>query len=333
MGWQHIYDDRYIPSAEMFNFTFSFAAALWALPLAAAPILLHLLFKQKSPVVQFSTLRFIKMSIQQTAARKKVQKWLLLACRALLMALLIWAIAQPVHQLTSSWLGGGGSSVAAAVVVDTSYSMQVQDGQVTLLSKADAMVQDLLRNQLAGAKVAIFKSLPDTADHPTQLQDASAILAEWSPLKPQPSAKPLFDRVRSAVHFLDRQPAEQKWLVVLSDFQSKEFGQSMPALQDGRTVLLDLHVADPRSAGITKITLNPAQPIPGIPLEADVQITGQSGDARAVTLKIESADGKSDQPIVAVDGDAGFQRAGQQAVPDRVAGPTMDADHRRVNGR
>jgi len=32
---------------------------------------------------------------------KKSAEVLLLACRALLMALLIWAIAQPVHQLTS----------------------------------------------------------------------------------------------------------------------------------------------------------------------------------------------------------------------------------------
>jgi Aerotolerance regulator N-terminal len=275
----------------MFNFTFSFAAALWALPLAAAPILLHLLFKQKSPVVQFSTLRFIKMSIQQTAARKKVQKWLLLACRALLIALLIWAIAQPVHQLTSSWLGGGGRSAVAVIVVDTSYSMQVQDGQLTLLSKADSAIQDLLRNQLSGAKVAIFKSMPETADHPEQLADASTLLAEWSPLKPQPSPKPLVDRVAAAVHFLDGQPAEEKWLVVLSDFQSKEFGHPMPELKDGRTVLLDLHVNDPRSAGITKITLNPAQPIPGIPLEADVEIAGQAGDSRAVTMSIQKADG------------------------------------------
>jgi hypothetical protein len=274
----------------MFNLTFSFAAALWALPLAATPILLHLLFKQKSPVVAFSTLRFIKMSIQQTAARKRVQKWLLLACRALLVALLIWAIAQPGRQLASSWLGGG-STVVAAVVIDTSYSMQLQDGQTPLLSKADAMMQDLLRGQLAGAKVAIFTSLPAAADHPEQLSDASALLTEWSPLKPQASPKPLVDRVAAAVALLDRQPAQQKWLVVISDFQSQEFPHPMPQLKDGRTVLLDLHLADPRSAGITKITLNPQQPIPGIPVEADVEITGQAGDSRALMLKVESADG------------------------------------------
>jgi hypothetical protein len=79
--------------------------------------------------------------------------------------------------------------------------------------------------------------------------------------------------------------------VVISDFQSQEFPHPMPQLKDGRTVLLDLHLADPRSAGITKITLNPQQPIPGIPLEADVEITGQAGDSRALMLKVDSADG------------------------------------------
>ncbi len=273
----------------MFNFTFSFGAALWALPLAGLPILLHLLFKQKSPVVQFSTLRFIKLSIQRTAARKRVQKWLLLACRALLIALLIWAVAQPVHQLTSSWLGGGGRSTVAAIVVDTSYSTQVTDGQVTVLGKADSAIQDLLRNQLSGAKVAIFKSQPGV--EPEKSADAAALLAEWTALKPTASSKPLVDRVTAAVNFLDRNAADQKWLIVMSDFQSREFPHAIPELKDGRTALIDLHPADPRSAGITKIEINPPQPIPGIPIQAEVEVTGQPSAARAMKLRITSADG------------------------------------------
>jgi hypothetical protein len=273
----------------VFDFTFSFGAALWALPLAGLPILLHLLFKQKSPIVQFSTLRFIKLSIQRTAARKRVQKWLLLACRALLIALLVWAVAQPVHQLTSSWLGGGGRSTVAAIVVDTSYSTLVTDGQVTVLSKADSAIQELLRNQLSGAKVAIFKSQP--GDEPEKSVDASALLAEWTELKPTASSKPLVDRVSAAENFLARNAADQKWLIVLSDFQAREFPHALPELKDGRTALIDLHPADPRSAGITKITINPSQPIPGIPIQADVEVTGQPSAARAMKLRITSADG------------------------------------------
>src|SRR5580700_4714958 len=129
-------------------FSFLFSAALWALPLAGIPILLHLLYRRKSPIVQFSTLRFIKSSIQRTAARKKIQRWLLLACRALLLALLIYALSQPVTRPTGGALGGSTNSLAAAVVVDTSYSMLLQDQQVTLLQKANDTVVDLLQNEL-----------------------------------------------------------------------------------------------------------------------------------------------------------------------------------------
>jgi hypothetical protein len=141
----------------MFGMQFLFTAALWALPLAALPLLLHLLFRQKAPVIPFSTLRFIRSSLQQNATRRKIQRWLLLLCRALLMALLIWALAQPARKLTAGLLGGGDST-AAAIVVDTSYSMQLQDQQRSLLQIADDSVQDLLRTELRDAQVAIFRS-------------------------------------------------------------------------------------------------------------------------------------------------------------------------------
>jgi len=273
----------------MFGLDFLFAAALWALPLAGLPLLLHLLFRHKSPVIPFSTLRFVKMSVQRTAAHRRIRKWLLLACRVLLIALLIWAIAQPAKKLAASALGSD-RSVAAAIVVDTSYSMLLQDPQVTLLSKADAAVQELLRHQFADAKVAIFQSLA-SKDHPEQLIDASAVLAQWSPLRPQPTIVPLADRVAAAVALLQGQPADEKWLVVISDFQSKEFPHPLPPLGNGQLVLLTLQPTDTRSAGITKVSITPQQPIPGISSGAAVEVIGNPGDARSVELNISSADG------------------------------------------
>ena len=139
----------------MFGLQFLFVAALWALPLAALPLILHLLYRRKSPVVQFPTLQFIKNSLQQSAARRKVQRWLLLALRMLLLALLIWAVAQPAKILASRFFAGGGSSTAV-VVVDTSWSMQYQQNQITLLADADQSVQQLLRNQLKDASVMLL---------------------------------------------------------------------------------------------------------------------------------------------------------------------------------
>ncbi len=274
----------------MFGFEFLFGWALLALPLAGAPILLHLLFRRKSPVVPFSTLRFIRASVQQTAARKKIQQWLLLACRVLLLALLIWAVAQPARALASRWMHKGGSAIAA-IVIDNSYSMLLQQDHVTRLDQENDAVQDLLRNELREARVALFTSNPPPADHPETLQSTESLLSQWSPLKPEPSPKPLADRVAAAAELLSHQDASDKWLIVLTDLQSKEFPHPLPAFDGGRFVLIDMHTDDPRSVGITKVTLDPPQPLPGVTSEAVVEITGRAGDARAVSVSLNGLDG------------------------------------------
>jgi len=93
----------------MFGIQFLYSAALWGLPLIALPLLLHLLFKQKAPVISFSTLRFIRASLQQTAARRRIERWTLLICRALLIGLLIWALAQPARRVSA---GRGPQAIA-----------------------------------------------------------------------------------------------------------------------------------------------------------------------------------------------------------------------------
>ena len=96
---------------------FSFIAALWGLPLVGLPVLLHLLFQRKSPVLLFSTVRLIKASIERTAARRRVQRWLLLACRSLLLLLLILTAAQPAKILPALGSGGRHSAIAAVIVI------------------------------------------------------------------------------------------------------------------------------------------------------------------------------------------------------------------------
>jgi hypothetical protein len=251
-------------------------------------------------VVPFSSVRFVRSSMQRTAARRKLQRWLLLACRALLLLLLVWAIAQPAHHVASNWLGGAKSPIAA-IVVDTSYSMQLRDQETALLDRADAAVQSLLREQMAGARVALFRSVAPPAGQPEVLLDAGDWLARWSPLQPTPADQPLAERVTAATAFLNDQSADQKWLFVLSDFQSREFPRPIKPPTDVRAVCLDLHAADARSAGISQIALHPERPLPGVGSEAVVSLAGRAGESRAVTLRVADVAGKvfSESTLVA----------------------------------
>lgn len=274
----------------MFGLEFLFSWGLLALPLAGLPVLLHLLFRRKSPIVHFSTLRFIKSSVQHTAARKRVQRWLLLAVRMLLLALLIWAIAQPAKKLASGFLGTGSNGVAA-IVVDTSFSMELQQEDVTLLNRADDIVQNLLRDQLRDAKVALLTSGPENPNEPPQLREVSEILGQWQPLAAEASPAPLAEQINRAVDLLSRQGAEQKWLIVLTDLQAREFARPLPSLEGVRVVFLDLHPRDPHNVGITRIAIQPAQPIPGVASQVAVQVAGTPNEARAVTIALQKLDG------------------------------------------
>lgn len=277
----------------MFGLQFLFAMALWALPLALLPLLLHLLFRRKSPVVLFPTLRFVRASLQQTAARRKVQRWLLLAVRMLLLAMLIWAVAQPAKLLANRWFASG-SNATAVIVVDTSCSMQLNDQQLTFLAKADGIIGELLRGELRDATVAVLSSRPRPANDPERFRSATALLSQWTPLNPEPAPVPLVDRITAAAELLAQQPPGQKWLFVLSDFQSREFPRALPAGSDPSLhyIGLDLHSDEARSAGVTRISLDPPQPVPGIRSSVTVDVAGRGGDVKPVALRVTTLDGK-----------------------------------------
>ncbi len=274
----------------MFGLEFLFSAAFLAIPVIGLPVVLHLLFRRKSPVIPFSTLRFIKASIQRTAARRRVHRWLLLATRMLLIALLIWAVAQPARMLASSWFGGGGGAVAA-IVVDDSASMRLRDGQTPLLKKADSAVGELLRGPLSSARLAVYTSKANPERE--QLRSAPEIQAGWRELSAEPADRPLADRIDAATAMLKAQNATDKWLIVLSDLQSREFPRPMSAAGGMKVVLIDLHPDEARSAGVAKIALEPPQPIPGIETQAVVTVAGRPGDGRALSLKLSTPDGRT----------------------------------------
>jgi len=267
---------------------FLFASALLALPLAAMPVLLHLLFRRKSPVVPFSTLRFVKASLQRTAARRRLQRWLLLAARVLLLALLIAAVAQPVRRVAAGW---GSADLTAVVVLDTSYSMLLKSEQVEQLTRAGDAVFDLLGRELSGARVAILRSQPDAASE--RFRPASAWLSEWTAPTPQPAPLPLIDRINAAVKLLQNEPPGEKWLVICTDGQSREFPRPLSELPDVRVLWLDLSVPTPRSSGVTSVKTEPGRPLAGLGCTASVEITGRTGDARAVSVSLRKPDGAS----------------------------------------
>ncbi len=85
--------------------SFSDPMMLIGLLAAGLPVALHLLNRIRSPIVPFSTLRFLKITAQKTSRRRQVQQYLLLLLRMAVFAMIAMAVAHPL-------IRGGSASLA-----------------------------------------------------------------------------------------------------------------------------------------------------------------------------------------------------------------------------
>ncbi|MGZ3413242.1 MAG: BatA domain-containing protein, partial [Isosphaeraceae bacterium] len=104
----------------------TFAAPLFLLAALAGliPVFVHLIHRQKARVVHYSTLRFLRISVQRTRRRKYIEDMSLLAVRVAVLLLIAVGLARPaLSSLATLW--GGGRTAAIAIVLDNSASMAV----------------------------------------------------------------------------------------------------------------------------------------------------------------------------------------------------------------
>lgn len=94
--------------------------------LAGAPLLIHLLSRRAYKNVPWAAMQFLVAAQEATRRRMRIEQWLLLALRVLIVALVGLTLARPF--VTSSDVAGalGASSGSRIVVLDDSLSMRAQ---------------------------------------------------------------------------------------------------------------------------------------------------------------------------------------------------------------
>ena len=92
------------------------------LPLAALPILIHLLFRRRATRIPFPSVRFIMASDRSSVRMRRPTDILLLAVRVAIVATAVLALSRPLW-LTNARARALGERTTRAVVVDTSASV------------------------------------------------------------------------------------------------------------------------------------------------------------------------------------------------------------------
>ncbi|OYU94887.1 MAG: hypothetical protein CFE21_14500 [Bacteroidetes bacterium B1(2017)] len=113
---------------------FLYPAFLYALGLIAIPILIHLFNFRRYKKVVFSDIRFLKELTEQNKKQQSIKQWLILLCRVLAIAFLVFAFAQPFTPSNEN--SKLNQAYWVSVFVDNSFSMQANTKEGSLLDQA-----------------------------------------------------------------------------------------------------------------------------------------------------------------------------------------------------
>ena len=248
---------------------------LTGLVAAAIPILLHLLARREPPTVVFPAVRYLVSTTREHQRRLKLQNWLLLFLRTLLIVLVVLAAAAPT--IPESGVSGHAPTALVLVVDNSPSSGAVVDGA--------PQVQQLQ----AAARAVLARANPEdalwliTADGIPRRGDRAALSELLNGLAISPRRLDLGAAINLAGEILAPEPRPGE-IMLLTDLQASAMSAAQPAapLVVGRP-----RSPSPPNAGVGGIDAG-SQPWSAEGGRVAVSLVGDSGPALPVSVRLGS---------------------------------------------
>ena len=200
-------------------------AFLAALPLAAAPILLHLFDRRRNVVIEWGAMQFLMEAATRRTSARKLKQWLLLLLRVLAVAALVLSLAQPM--LPGNWFGNTerGETI---FIVDNSMSMLRTTGDMSLFDAAIEHAAESIQEMPPGDSVRVLLASP----YPTWAMGGSmrvdsgfreAIKDEMRELQPTHGRSDLLSALFTAAQAEDAPSQHKRRIVLLTDGQGSDW--------------------------------------------------------------------------------------------------------------
>jgi len=252
---------------------------LWALPAALLPLLLHLVARRQPPTVPFPAVRYLLQVTQDHQRRLRLQHWLLLLVRTLLILALVLALAGP----TVARQGLPGHAPAALVLIlDNSPSSGAVSGGVPVLNQLRDAARDILAKATEEDAVWLL-----TANGTARRAPVAALRRTVDSLAPSEVRLDLGVALARAADLLaqEARPAE---VIVLSDLQRTALS---PAAVKAPLLVARPAGTPPANLGVS--ALDPGEQ-PWAPGEhrVRVRLTGDSGRTTPLVLRLGERDSR-----------------------------------------
>src|SRR5438309_983914 len=122
---------------------------------ASLPIIIHLLNRRKFREVPWAAMRFLLAAIRKNQRRVKIEQWLLLAVRTLLVILVVMAMAKPFLESLGAMQLLPGQRTHRVIVLDGSLSMGYTTAEKSRFEQAKALAAQLVRDTRGGDALSV----------------------------------------------------------------------------------------------------------------------------------------------------------------------------------
>jgi hypothetical protein len=306
--------------------SFDHSAILWwGLPLAAAPLLIHLISRLRHRVVRWAAMEFLLASQRKSRTRVLLRQLLLLALRTLIVAGVVLALAEPRWRRS---FGGllGGAPTSHLVVLDDSYSMAdrsgaAEGGSRTAFDRGREVVERLVadlattpgRHEIAvarsstlatGTTVDLLPRRPVAPEAVAAVRDALARAGVSSATRGCRAA------VEAAGTVLDGGEDRASVLWMVADFRDRDWLEPIGPDDPLRRVFdagTELRLVDaavdrgrPGNLGLVRLEVAGGVPAAGVLVPMEVEVRNDGPDvARDVVVELREDGGG--RPVIRID--------------------------------
>jgi hypothetical protein len=257
---------------------FANAPLLYGLAAASVPILIHLLNRRRFRETTWAAMQFLMAAIRKNHRRVKIEQWLLLAVRTLLILLIVSAMAKPFLESFGNVIAGRRTH--RVLVIDGSLSMGYKTGDKTRFDEAKAVAQQFVRDSRRGDAISlIMMGEPPRVvigDPSPNLAEVQKEIAELSLPHGGTDLQATFEAIDRV---LDVSSIGQKEIIFLTDLQRTSWRRPAAAGKDSldsllakiesrrpRSVVIDLGRPESENRALTELRVEAPVVTTGAPV-------------------------------------------------------------------
>jgi hypothetical protein len=242
----------FLPSSLPLVWALEFAnpGLLAGLAATSIPIVIHLLNRRKFREMPWAAMQFLLAAIRKNQRRVRIEQWLLLAIRTLLIVLIVAAMAKPFLEAFGNVIAG--QRTHRVLVLDGSLSMGYTSAGTSRFDQAKAVAGRLVKDSRQGDAISlILMGEPPRiviGDPSNNLIEVQKEITELTMTHGAVDLQATFEKVDRV---LEASTIAQKEIIFLTDLQETSWRRPSAAGKDGLDrILARIEARRPRSVVI-----------------------------------------------------------------------------------